>query len=77
MKSRKIFPLILVLLFLVVSISLSAVVSPSATADGAETSTQVGTTLPADFPVIENYYLGVPVIGFGSNQGRSKRRTAG
>ncbi len=27
---------------------------------------QVGTALPPDFPVVENYYLGVPVIGFGA-----------
>ena len=30
---------------------------------------QVGTTFPPGFPVITNPYLGVPVIGFGSNQG--------
>src|SRR5437016_4009235 len=29
---------------------------------------QVGTTFPADFPVITNYYLGAPVIGFGSSR---------
>jgi pimeloyl-ACP methyl ester carboxylesterase len=27
---------------------------------------QVGTSLPPDFPVIENYYLGKPVLGFGA-----------
>ncbi|MGH8012189.1 MAG: hypothetical protein ACREQ4_06810, partial [Candidatus Binataceae bacterium] len=26
----------------------------------------LGTTLPSDFPVIINPYLGVPVIGFGA-----------
>ena len=26
----------------------------------------LGTTLPADFPPIQNYYLGVPAIGFGA-----------
>jgi pimeloyl-ACP methyl ester carboxylesterase len=31
---------------------------------------QVGTSLPADFPVIENFYLGAPVLGFGSDEGR-------
>jgi hypothetical protein len=30
---------------------------------------QVGTTFPPGFPVITNPYLGVPVLGFGSNQG--------
>ena len=33
---------------------------------------QVGTTLPPGFPVIENNYLGVPVIGFGA-QGPVRR----
>jgi pimeloyl-ACP methyl ester carboxylesterase len=32
-------------------------------------SGQLGTAFPPDFPVIKNYYLGVPVIGFGSNRG--------
>jgi len=72
MKNTKHFPLILVSLFLVVSISLPAVVAPLATADQPVTPTQVGTTLPADFPVIENYYLGVPVIGFGSDEGQGR-----
>src|ERR1700730_2883813 len=30
---------------------------------------QVGTTFPDNFPVIENFYLGKPVIGFGSDVG--------
>ena len=33
------------------------------------TATQVGTSFPDDFPVIENFYLGKPVIGFGSDVG--------
>ena len=33
----------------------------------------VETTLPADFPVIINPYLGVPVIGFGSKLPSSRR----
>jgi pimeloyl-ACP methyl ester carboxylesterase len=45
----------------------------SAIPAGARQSTlQVGTTLPPDFPVIENYYLGVPVLGFGA-QGSVRR----
>jgi pimeloyl-ACP methyl ester carboxylesterase len=31
---------------------------------------QIGTTFPDDFPVIENFYLGKPIIGFGSAVGR-------
>src|SRR3982074_3989 len=34
---------------------------------------QVGTTFPAGFPVIINPYLGLPVIGFGSDQGGTAR----
>ena len=33
----------------------------------------LGTTLPRDFPVITNPYLGVPVIGFGSRLPSSRR----
>src|SRR5215467_6999244 len=33
----------------------------------------VGTTLPRNFPVIINPYLGVPVIGFGSKLPSSRR----
>src|SRR5262249_2511356 len=33
----------------------------------------VGTTLPTDFPVIVNPYLGVPVVGFGSKLPGSRR----
>ena len=38
-------------------------------AKGAE----IGTTFPAHFPVIQNFYLGKPVIGFGSDVGRLER----
>jgi pimeloyl-ACP methyl ester carboxylesterase len=31
---------------------------------------QIGTTFPDNFPVIENFYLGKPIIGFGSAAGR-------
>lgn len=33
-------------------------------------ASEIGTTFPASFPVIENFYLGKPVIGFGSDIGR-------
>jgi pimeloyl-ACP methyl ester carboxylesterase len=32
----------------------------------------LGTTLPSDFPVIINPYLGVPVLGFGARGGRGR-----
>jgi len=35
-------------------------------------SAAVGTTLPANFPVIINPYLGVPIIGFGSKRPKHK-----
>src|SRR5215471_9356764 len=34
------------------------------------TSAAIGTTFPDHFPVILNFYLGKPVIGFGSDVGR-------
>jgi pimeloyl-ACP methyl ester carboxylesterase len=33
-------------------------------------SVEIGTTFPDRFPVIRNFYLGKPVIGFGSDIGR-------
>ncbi len=41
-----------------------------ASAAPPDNSTQIGTTFPDHFPTIENFYLGKPVIGFGSNVGR-------
>ncbi|UFZ07097.1 hypothetical protein LQG66_12665 [Bradyrhizobium ontarionense] len=45
----------------------------AALADSTSPSGQVGTTFPAHFPVIRNFYLGKPVIGFGSESGRVTR----
>ena len=36
-------------------------------------STEIGTKFPEHFPVIQNFYLGKPVIGFGSDSGRVER----
>ena len=44
--------------------------SPAIAADRTGNAVQVGTTFPDNFPVIENFYLGKPVIGFGSDLGR-------
>ena len=44
-----------------------------ATAQENANNAQVGTALPKGFPVITNFYLGVPVIGFGSDIGRVRR----
>src|SRR5438105_1506614 len=41
-----------------------------ATAQTNANALEVGTTFPEDFPVIKNFYLGAPVIGFGSDIGR-------
>ena len=49
--------------------SLICVGQPAEAAKAAPPS-QVGTTFPGDFPVIENFYLGKPIIGFGSDEGR-------
>jgi pimeloyl-ACP methyl ester carboxylesterase len=42
----------------------------SASAGSPTQALQIGTTFPDNFPVIENFYLGKPVIGFGSDIGR-------
>ncbi|HYB49656.1 MAG TPA: hypothetical protein VED47_00965 [Burkholderiaceae bacterium] len=42
-----------------------------AAAGGSRPET-LGTSFPSDFPVIQNYYLGVPAIGFGA-RGRVER----
>src|SRR6516165_1175726 len=41
-----------------------------ASAASPTTSATIGTTFPDHFPVIINFYLGKPVIGFGSDIGR-------
>jgi pimeloyl-ACP methyl ester carboxylesterase len=44
--------------------------APPAAAQRTGGSAELGTSFPEDFPVIENFYLGTPVIGFGSDRGR-------
>jgi len=41
-----------------------------ASAGSPGTSVEIGTTFPDHFPQIRNFYLGKPVIGFGSDIGR-------
>lgn len=41
--------------------------APLPAAAATDTASTVGTTLPQDFPVIRNSYLGVPVLGFGAS----------
>src|SRR3984893_18419663 len=41
-----------------------------ASAAPLRTGVEIGTKFPDDFPVIRNFYLGQPVIGFGSDIGR-------
>src|ERR1700690_726088 len=43
----------------------SVLVSPLAQAE-PNMATTIGTSLPSDFPLIRNDYLGVPVLGFGA-----------
>ena len=52
---------------------LAVLLLPPAVARGAE---QVGTTFPADFPVILDASLGVPVIGFGAAGASRARRSS-
>jgi pimeloyl-ACP methyl ester carboxylesterase len=42
----------------------------SASAAPPDNSAAIGTAFPAHFPVIRNFYLGTPIIGFGSDVGR-------
>ena len=51
---------------------LAAMALPVATMVTYAAAPSVGTTLPDDFPVIRNFYLGKPVIGFGA-RGRIER----
>ena len=51
----------------------AALLLPAGVPAGAEPTghaAEIGTTFPDDFPVITNFYLGKPVIGFGSDIGR-------
>jgi pimeloyl-ACP methyl ester carboxylesterase len=52
--------------------ALAALFAPHVHADDSSTRTTIGSVLPADFPVIRNSYLGLPVIGFGA-RGRVER----
>jgi len=54
--------------FIAVLLQFGAGASASAASPG--TSVEIGTTFPDHFPVIRNFYLGKPVIGFGSDIGR-------
>jgi pimeloyl-ACP methyl ester carboxylesterase len=56
-------------MYLAVAVLCLVGLAPPSPARATESDLTVGTTLPADFPVIENFYLGVPIIGFGSDRG--------
>src|SRR5690349_10106392 len=53
-----------------IAAALSTAAPAGALAPPPNPSFTVGTTLPDDFPVITNFYRGVPIIGFGSDEGR-------
>jgi pimeloyl-ACP methyl ester carboxylesterase len=55
------------------SLCLTCLAGSGARADGPHPHGLVGTTFPADFPVISDASLGKPVIGFGGSQGRVER----
>ena len=50
----------------------TSALSPMLATAATNTPTAIGTSLPADFPVIRNSYLGQPVLGFGA-RGRVDR----
>jgi pimeloyl-ACP methyl ester carboxylesterase len=51
----------------------TCLVGTAARAAGPHPNGVLGTTFPADFPTIVDASLGVPVIGFGSSEGRVER----
>jgi len=57
---------------LAAAFGLAGAFAPAPAAADPNTPTSIGTTLPHDFPVIRNSYLGVPVLGFGG-RGRVER----
>jgi pimeloyl-ACP methyl ester carboxylesterase len=57
----------------IIAILLQLGAGTSANAASPGTSVAIGTTFPDHFPVIRNFYLGQPVIGFGSDMGRVER----
>ena len=54
------------------TLALASVFASVPAAADPSTATTIGTSLPRDFPVIRNSYLGVPVLGFGA-RGRVER----
>ena len=57
--------MLVVAMFLMLSVIPAGAGEPS-DSPASKTPPTVGTTLPKDFPVIMNYYLGQPVLGFGA-----------
>ena len=50
-----------------VTLGLASLLAPWLTHADTNTPTAIGNSLPSDFPVINNPYLGVPVLGFGAH----------
>jgi pimeloyl-ACP methyl ester carboxylesterase len=59
--------------YAVLSLCATYFLAGAARAADAHPNGVVGTSFPADFPTIIDASLGVPVIGFGSSQGRVQR----
>jgi pimeloyl-ACP methyl ester carboxylesterase len=55
------------LIGIAVAMGLASLLAPTLAAADTNTPTAIGTSLPADFPVIRNSYLGLPVLGFGAH----------
>jgi len=55
------------------TLSICCALAGAVRAAGPNPNGLLGTTFPADFPVVEDASLGVPVIGFGSSEGRVER----
>ncbi len=51
---------------LAAAIGVAGLLAPAWSEAAPNTPTAIGTSLPADFPVIRNPYVGTPVLGFGA-----------
>jgi pimeloyl-ACP methyl ester carboxylesterase len=59
--------------YLGIAVIIAALLQLGAGGSASGAGAQIGTTFPDHFPVIKNFYLGKPVIGFGSDVGRVER----
>jgi pimeloyl-ACP methyl ester carboxylesterase len=57
----------------IIAVLLQVCAAGAASAASPGSATEIGSRFPDHFPLIQNFYLGKPVIGFGSDVGRVER----